>query len=223
MALTSPRLSSDGARLRPDTPTVEPAAGRRSRLPEMAIGVVLMVAFALGAVLWHMSATDKTPVLALASAVGRGEVIEPADLRVVYVETDGPIAHLPRSASSELVGRVAVADLEEGTLLTRGHALARASLSPEDGVVGLALDPGQFPALGLVPGDLVNVVAGTVDASSSSAGSEAVLARRAEVYAVEEIGSQGRQFVSLRMPEEAANQVAAVAERGPVRLVMVGQ
>lgn len=223
MALTSPKLSSDGARVRPDTPSVEPSVRRRSRLPEMAIGVVLMVAFALGAVLWHMSATDKTPVLALASAVGRGEVIEPGDLRVVYVATDGPIAHLPRSASSELVGRVAVADLEEGTLLTRGHVVARASLGPEDGVVGLALDPGQFPALGLVPGDRVNVVAGTPDGSPSADDSEAVLARRAEVYAVEEIGSQGRQFVSLRMPEEVANQVAAAAERGPVRLVMVGR
>lgn len=221
MALTSPRLSSDGARVRPDTPSVEPSHRRRSRLPEMAIGVVLMVAFALGAVLWHMSATDKTPVLALASSVGRGEVIEPGDLRVVYVATDEPIAHLPRSASSELVGSVAVADLEEGTLLTRGHVVARASLGPEDGVVGLALDPGQFPALGLVPGDLVNVVA--ADGSSSADDSEAVLARRAEVYAVEEIGSQGRQFVSLRMPEEVANQVAAATERGPVRLVMVGR
>ena len=222
MALTTQGLSGDGTRVRPDAPSLEPSPRRRARLPEMAIGVVLMVAFALGAVLWHMNANDKTPVLALASEVARGEAIDRGDLRVVYIETGEPIAHLPREASSDLIGGVAVADLEEGKLLTRGHVVARASLRPEDGVVGLALDPGQFPALGLVGGDLVNVVAATADVSSSP-DHEAVLARRAEVYAVEEIGSQGRQFVSLRMPEELANRVALAAERGPVRLVMVAR
>lgn len=222
MALTTPRLSGDGARVRTDAPSLEPTP-RRARLPEMAIGVVLMVGFSLAAVLWHMNATDKVPALALASNVARGEVIEPGDLRLVYVPSDEPIAHLPGAASSEVVGRVAVAALEEGTLLTRGHVVARASLGPDDGVIGLAMDPGQFPAPGLLPGDLVNVVGGMVDGSSTPDGFSAVLAHHAEVYAVEQIGTQGRQFVSLKMPEDVANRVAAAAERGPVRLVMVGR
>ncbi|MBW3630839.1 MAG: neutral zinc metallopeptidase, partial [Gemmatimonadetes bacterium] len=77
--LTTPRLSGDGARVRTDAPSLEPTP-RRARLPEMAIGVVLMVGFSLAAVLWHMNATDKVPALALASNVARGEVIEPGDL-----------------------------------------------------------------------------------------------------------------------------------------------
>jgi len=222
VALTTPRINGDGTGVRAGAPSIEAPPRRRARLPEMAIGVVLMVGFSLAAVLWHMSATDKVPVLALASDVSRGQVIEPGDLRVVYLPADQPVAHLPRGASGELVGRIAVADLQEGTLLTRSHVEARSPLRGDDGVVGLALDPGQFPAIGLLPGDLVNVVAGVADGASGE-DSSAVLARRAEVYAVEPLGTQGRQLVSLKMPEDVANRVAAAAERGSVRLVMVGQ
>jgi hypothetical protein len=222
VALTTPRTSGDGAKVRSSSPSIDPAAGRRARLPEMAIGLVLMVGFSLAAVLWHMSATDKVPVLALASDLSRGQVIEPGDLRVLYLATDQPVAYLPRAASGELVGRVAVADLQEGTLVTRSHVVARSPLRPEDGVVGLALDPGQFPTIGLLPGDVVNVVTGVPEVTSGEDAS-AVLARRGEVYAVEPVGTQGRQFVSLKMPEEVANRVAAAAERGSLRLVMVGQ
>lgn len=223
MALTTPtNVSGNGSRLRSE-PTVEPAGRRRARLPELAIGLVLMVAFALGAVLWHMSATEKSPALALSSDVQRGEVIEASDLHVVYVASDDPIAHLPRDASAEVIGRVAVTDLVRGTLLTRGHVAARASLGADEGVVGLALDPGQFPTEGLLPGDLVNVVAAAPEGQVDGAGSASVLARRAEVYAFDAIGTQGRQFVSLRMPEDVANRVAGAAERGPVRLVLVGR
>lgn len=221
MTLTTTRPSTDGAKVRTGAPSIEPAERRRARLPEMAIGLVLMVGFSLAAVVWHMSATEKVPVLALASDVSRGQVIEQGNLRVVYLATDQPVAHLPRAASGELVGRVAVADLQEGTLLTRSHVAARSPLRSEDGVVGLALDPGQFPALGLLPGDVVNVVAGAPEGTPGEDSSE-VLARQAEVYAVEPLGMQERQFVSLKMPEEVANRVAAAAERGSLRLVMVG-
>lgn len=215
------RVRGNGAGSVRDTPNIEPPRRGRGRIPELAIGMVLIVASALGAVLWHMSSTSKEPVLALAAGVERGEVIEPADLRVVYIESDDPIAHLPESASASAIGRIAVADLDAGTILTPSQFTERSTLSAEDGVVGLALDPGQFPALGLLPGDQVNVVAGATT-SDADDGEAPVLAAGAEVFAVEELGNQGRQFISLRMPQDDANRVAAAAERGPVRLVLVG-
>lgn len=221
MALTTPRLSGNGSGVRADAPAIG-TAGRRVRVPELTIGLVLMVGFALAAVLWHMSATDKTPALALSRDVARGETVEAGDLRVVYLSTDDAIAHLPREASADVVGRVAVSDLPRGALLTREQVADRSSLGADEGVVGLALDPGQYPGEGLLPGDFVNVVTGTPDSGDTGV-SGSVLARRAEVYAVEEVGTQGRRFVSVRMPEDVANRVAAAAERGPVRLVLVGR
>ena len=217
------RVRGNGAGRVADVPKLEAPSSRRGRLPELAIGVVLMVGFALAAVLWHLSSTSKDPVLALAADVERGAVIEAADLRVVYIASDEPLSHLPESASATVVGRIATTDLEAGTLVTRSQVTERVALAPGDGVVGLALDPGQFPALGLLPGDRVNVVtAPPADAPDGDGEDAAVLAEGGEVFAVEDLGNQGRQFVSLRTSEADANRVASAAERAPVRLVLVG-
>jgi len=219
---TIDRARGNGSTGVTDAPTIEPPQGR-TRLPELAIGIVLMVACALAAVLWHTSSTSRQAVLTLAGDIERGETIDAADLRVVYLNSDDSVASLPESASAAIVGRIAVTDLDAGTLLTPSQFTERTALSAGDGVVGLALDPGQFPALGLLPGDRVNVVTASQPTEGDEAAeSSPVLASGAEVFAVEELGNQGRQFVSLRMPEADANRVAAAAERGPVRLVLVG-
>lgn len=204
---------------------LEPPPGRRARLPELVVGVALMVGCALAAVLWHMSTTDKQAALALVGPVARGEVIEASDLRVVYLSSDDPIAHLGRGESPAVIGRTALSDLPAGTLLTEASVAPGLTLSQNEGVVGLALEPGQVPATELVPGDLVNVIAGP---SEAGGGQPAVaptspLASRAAVYAVEDLGTQGRRFVSIKLPEADANRVAAAAERGPIRLVLVGR
>lgn len=193
-----------------------PRTARRIRVPELLVGAALAVAFALAAVLWQANATQRDPVLAVATAVTRGDVIEARDVRVVYVGSDQPIATLSEAEASRVVGRIAVADLPAGTLLTAAQVTDPQTVEPGEGVVGLALDPGQFPAMRLAPGDVVNVVAGSAD------GGDAVLAEGAVVFAVEELGGQGRRFISLRTSEQAANRVAAAAESSPVRLVLVG-
>ncbi|MGH9164838.1 MAG: SAF domain-containing protein, partial [Acidimicrobiales bacterium] len=133
------RAQPNGRRPVPDQLWVEPPPGRRTRLPELVVGVALMVGFALAAVLWHMSTTDKQPALALARSISRGHAIEAADLRVVYLSSDDPIARLGRGESSAVVGRLALSDLPAGTLLTRGSVAPRVAIGPNEGVVGLAL------------------------------------------------------------------------------------
>jgi len=192
-----------------------PRTRRAIRVPELLVGAALAVGFALAAVLWQANATQRDPVLAVASGVSRGEVLEAADVRVVYVGSDQPIATLSEADASRVIGRVAVTDLPAGTLLTAAQVTDPLTVEAGEGVVGLALDPGQFPAMRLAPGDVVNVVAG------GQAGDGAVLAEAAVVFAVEELGGQGRRFISLRTSEQAANRVATVADNGPVRLVLV--
>ena len=199
---------------------LEPAR-RRVRLPEVAVGVIVVIAFALAAVLWQLNATQKEPVLAVAHDVARGEVVDAADLKVVYVAADDSIAHVARGDSATVVGRVAVSDLEAGELLTPRAVSDRAGPTQGEGVVGLALEPGQIPIFRLRPGDLVNVVAVAAAGSTAEDGDE-LLAARAEVFAVAELRTTGRTFVSLKTTEADANAIAAAAEHGAVRLVMVG-
>ncbi len=199
-----------------DELALQPPGGHRGRLPEVAVGVLVTVGFALAAVLWHLSAAQKVPVLALASDVGRGEVIEAEDLRVAHVASDDQVSLLAPSQSGEVVGRVAVVDLVAGTLVGPSLVAAVPAVEPGDGVVGLSLEGGQVPSGRLSPGDIVHVVA----AGGDSAGSGRIIAERAEVVEVEDLGGQGH-YVALRTQEASATEVAAAAERAPVRLVLV--
>ena len=208
------RTNGQGAKDRVTELRLEPPARRRVRVSELLVGAALAVGCALVAVLWHASATERTPVLAVANDVARGDVIAPSDLRVVYVGSDQTIVTLSRNQSAAVVGHVAAVDLKAGTILTAAQVADPQRVEAGEGVVGLALDPGQFPANGLAPGDLVNVVTAGDVASK-------VFAEDAVVFAVESLGGQGRRFVSIRTSEQAANEIAAAAERGPVRLVLV--
>ncbi len=192
-----------------------PAGSRRVRVPELLIGAAIVVGFALAAVLWNANSTQRDPALALAADIERGASITAADLEVVYIGTDDAIARLPPSQSVEIIGRVAVSDMEAGTLITSANLIDLPAIGPGDGVVGLALDPGQYPAGRLSPGDSVNVVV-------PDEGDGGPIAESAIVFAIEELGGQGRRFISLRTTEADANRIAAAAEAGPVRLVLVG-
>jgi hypothetical protein len=195
-----------------------PAKTRRVRLPELALGILIVAGGALAAVLWQASSVEREPVLAIRQAVERGEALTADDVRVVFVSTDDPISYLTQDQLPQVLGRVAAADLLEGTLLASGLLLEGAAVDPGEGVVGLALEPGQVPTATLRSWDVVNVV----DAASDGSGG-AVVAERAEVYAVEELPAEGRVFVSLAMNEVDANAVAAAADGGALRLVLVSR
>lgn len=213
---TGPRPSSNGhggaQRM-----TVAPPKGR-VRLPELAIGLFVMVTFALGAVLWHLSSVDQSPALAIAADVERGETITAADVRVVYVASDDVLATLGEGQMSQVVGRVALVDLPAGTLVTRGLVADAVAIEVGDGVAGLSLEPGQYPALGLAPGDLVNVVRSADDSAGGEG--DSVIARNATVFAVEDLASD-RKLVSVMTSEADAEAVASVAGSGSLRLVLV--
>lgn len=222
---TEPELArGDGSTRVGEFSLEPPTSARRARLPELVVGLVVMLAFALAAALWHMSSVERDPTLALARDVRQGEIIEASDLRVVYLSSDGDVARLAEGDVSRVAGRVALTDLPRGTVLTPALVAALPVLGEGEGVVGLALEPGQFPSAGLRPGDRVNVVAGPASQSGGEGPGETLLAEEAEVFSVEDLeGGQGRRFVSLKMPEATANEVAAAAERGPVRLVLVAR
>lgn len=215
-------IQRNGNRAAADSETMTPLRRRRARLPELAIGLIVMLGFGLAVVLWQLNATQKDPVLALARDVSQGDLIERDDLRVVFVATDDPYAHVGRDDAALLIGHTAVADMLQGTLLTPASVTAESILTAGDGVVGLALEPGQVPSARLRAGDLVNVIASPRSDGESSTPGE-VIVRAAEVFSVEPDTSTGRLLVSLKTTEENANRIAASAEAGPLRLVWIGR
>lgn len=198
-------------------PTITPPK-RRIRLPELAISVMVIVIFALGAFTWHLSTSSKVSALAVNGDVKRGEVVESSDLRTVYVASDDTFARV--TDPSSVMGKVALVDIAAGTILSLSLVADGQSLTAGDGVVGLALEPGQYPALGLAPGDRINVVrSGDALVTGTAGDVDEVIARGATVFSIEDLASD-RKLVSIQTPEADANVVAAAAGSG-LRLVLV--
>ena len=194
--------------------------GRRVRVPELAVGVLVVVVFSLGAVLWHLSTIAKVPALAVATDVKRGTIIDPSAVRIVYVSSDDALARLDPSQLRCVEGRVAQVDLAAGTLLTPSMVAGATIVKTGEGVVGLALDPGGYPARGLASGDRVDVVR-TADVANLDA-KPTVIVRNATVFAVEDLSSD-RRLVSVLARAGDADAVASAAGAGGLRLVLVAR
>jgi hypothetical protein len=201
---------------------LEPPPRRRIGGSRVLAAVLVVGVTGLAAVVVFSQAAARTPVVALANPVARGQEVAADDLRVVRVASDDPVAWLPEERLGELVGRLAVADLEAGTILTEAHFRPRATLEQGEGVVGLSLAPGEYPSPRLAPGDTVAVVSvAGVAAEGGNRGEVALLVSGAEVVDVAELGPSGERFVSLLMPEADAARVARESAAGAVRLVQV--
>jgi Flp pilus assembly protein CpaB len=204
-----------GSRFRLETPR------RRVEVPQLLIAVFLVAVGALTSVVLFSRAAAREPVLVLAQPVEQGQVLVSDDLMVAYVATDDPINSVSPDAAAGLIGLPAVADLDTGTLLTPTLFVSRSLLDPGEGVIGMALAPGQYPTLLLAPGDRVDVVVTERGSPVEGSGAGGVIVTSAEVSDIAELGTQGNRFISLRMAAEDAAKVAAAAATGDIRLVLV--
>jgi hypothetical protein len=220
-ALTKRAASSGNGRRETGPFRLEPPR-RKVQIPQLMVAVFVVAVSALVAVVLFSQASARDPILALANSVERGQAVASDDLMVVYVATDDPIASLPADAVAGLVGLAAVADLDAGTIVTPAHFVSRSVLDGGDGVVGLALAPGEYPTPMLAPGDVVDVVVTSrSSAESGAAATGDMVVASAVVFDIAELGTRGERFISLQMPAGAAAEVAGAAAADRVRLVLV--
>ena len=198
-----------------------PTSGGRSRWPEIGAGLFVVAVFALAGAWFYANSNDRVAVIAARNAIERGDVVTVDDLRVVQVESDDQLNLLGRDESGLVVGRVALTDLAPGTLVTPEQFAASGLIEAGEGIVGLALDPGEYPSLSIRPGDLVSVVQ-VPRTSDPGAGEQLVLVEEALVVDVGPIGVQNQLFISLSTSRDEASEVAAAAAQDRVRLIQVG-
>lgn len=202
----------------------------RSRVPEIALGVLVLVVSALAALWLFQSSSDRTGVLALAGPVERGEVVTAEDLVTVEIAADEAIAVTRPGDVAGVVGRVALVDLPAGSLITSSQVASADEVEVGEGVVGLRLEAGQVPALRLTPGTTVSVLLTPPSAMSSESLTASQIEARSEVLVdaatvvdAAAFGGQGEMVVSLSMTEDQARMVASAATLGRVRLVQVAR
>lgn len=203
---------------------VGPPARRQTRVPWIVLGVLVVAGCALAAAVWAGRVSQRSPVLALARPVERGQVLAVEDLAPVSVAVDGQLSTVAQAEAAAVVGRPVAASLPAGTLLTEQMLGSGPGLAAQDRVVGLALDPGEYPTSALQPGDEVMVVRTPAAATGGEepAGATVLVARTA-VWAVQPLDEvSSGLLVSVLVNEQVAAPVAAAASQDRVRLVLAG-
>lgn len=163
----SPRNGAHPSRRRPPPPKLEgaPPLPVPPRLPGrrnprwIALGVIAICIGGLLAYAVYSRVSTETRVLAVASTVYRGEVVETSDLTTVVLHGEPPGPTVRAADEAGVVGKRAVFDLPAGALVA-ADSLTDATV-PEAGrsVVGLRLATGRAPATLLVPSAPVRIVA----------------------------------------------------------------
>ena len=197
-----------------------PPAGRLRRRPMMIVVSIALVVLGgiAGLVVWMVS-TTATEVVAVRTAVDRGEVIAAENLTVVRISLDPSLQVVPGAQLGELVGKRAAADLSAGSLVGPTAVTDQAIPPTGRSIVGLALTSGQLPAEPLRPGDLVRVVL-TPTASVGEA-QAAPLVVDAVVHGVSQLAADGQTVVvDVEVPSSRAPEVAARAGTGRASVVL---
>ena len=207
-------------------PPTAPPGVRAAALPTrqrrpgwVALGVALVVGFAAIGAYLYTAAGAKTAVVVVVREVPEGRQIVRADLSTVAVA--GGVTAIAGSGLESVVGQTAAVRLLPNMLLQRSMVTSGAVLAATEAQVGVVVKPGQIPADGLRPGDVVEVVA-LPSASSAKPGPPEVLVERARVFAAREDPSQlGGTLLTLVVQKTQAVPVAAASGAGQIALIKV--
>lgn len=141
-------------------PSKPPRGPLRRRWGRIGAGAAAAVLGAWMFAALYLSAGHRTDVLVLAHNVGRLEVIDRSDLRVIRMSSDADVESVDAGRLNEFVGRIAGVDLVAGSLLAQGQVLPaeRKLLGAGEAVVGVLLGPGDSPVRSLRRGTPILVV-----------------------------------------------------------------
>lgn len=197
---------------------LEPPRALRSRVPQALLAALLIVGGALGGLLLFNQYDQRSPVVVVARPVAHGQPLIREDLAVVEVALDDGVAFI--QSISDVVGRSAAHDLQPGEMLVGTDLATDDQLVTEgESVIGLLLEPGQYPTTRLVAGDRIDVFApGGEEPATSPIASDLV------VFDVVESSSDGRiLLVSVVVSPEQAAEVFEASEQTGIRLSLRGR
>ena len=203
-------------------------SGRQRRRPMLLIAfVALTVLGSLIGVLGYTSLSSTTEVMAVRTAVAKGETIDAQDLRIVSVNVDASVATIPADQADRLiVGHRAAVDLPKGALVSRDSIAEGMVPRAGKSVVGVTLPASQLPGEPLEVGDRVRVVdapgvragAGTQGGGGKADSTGEPEEVQVEIAGVRAAGDQ--TTVSVIVDADKAGPLASRAATGRVVIVL---
>lgn len=188
-----------------------------------------MIATALGVILggllvmWAVSiGSHKDRVLVVARHVAVGQKIAKEDLAGADLSVDPRVASVLVSQADSVLGKVALVDLPEGTLLGPRQVGAQLSVGEGEVLVPVSAKIGQLPATGVVPGQRVwlvpTPVKGTGVDPKTPVGSpvDAVVVQQGAMDV-----ASGITVVDVTVARASSGAVAAMSATGAVTVVVL--
>ena len=142
---------------RVETTQNERSEKRHWRIPELAVGLVLMLGGALGAILLSRSGDSIIIVVGAAHDLQRGDKITPQDLIAIETPLSFAGSFVTEVQASSLIGQTVLVDLQVSTPLTASMFSDQQQLLPNEALTSAAIQQGNYP-IDLAVGDQVRLV-----------------------------------------------------------------
>ena len=187
------------------------------RIPEFAIGLLIISVCIIGAFMWQNSDATGTKVLVTSRALKRGHEIQASDLSTITLTSSDDIALLQSSTAADIVGMRVSTDVVAGSPLTPSQIISVDPLSSTEGLAGITVTKSQAPA-NLAAGDNVQVIA--VDSQSDGTNLTTAIETKIQVWEISEPDElSGDRSVTLRVAITSVNEIVGHDELHLVKVV----
>ena len=201
---------------RVETTQGERTAKRHWRIPELAVGLVLMLGGALGAILLSRSGDSIVNVVGAAHDLRRGEKITREDLIAVETPLSMSNAFVADTQAASLIGQTVLVDLQASTPLTMSMFSDQQQLLPDEALTSAAIQQGNYP-VDLAVGDQVRLITVPDIALSQSAQPE-MFDRVVKIWSLNKSENNDIVLVTFRSSLDLS---MAIARAGEVHIVRV--
>ena len=195
---------------RAETADQKVSTRRRWRIPELAIGVVLMCGGALGAILLSRSGDSMVVVVGSAHNLERGLQITAQDLVALEVPSSFATSFVMGEDAQSLIGQTMLINLNASSPITTAMLSPTVGLLPGEALTSSAIDIGKFP-VDLAVGDSVRVVTESTEPS--------MFASEVIIFSITQLSDN--DDVALVTFRSSLDLSMAIARAGEIYLVRV--
>ena len=193
------------------------ATRRRWRIPELAIGVVLMCGGALGAILLSRSGDSMVVVVGSARNLERGSLITAQDLIALEVPSSFAASFVSGENAKSLIGQTMLINLNASSPITTAMLSPTIGLLPGEALTSSAVYVGNFP-VDLAVGDIVRVVT-VPDLAISESTEPSMFADEVTIYSITQVSDNND--VALLTFRSSLDLSMAIARAGEIYLVRI--
>jgi len=186
---------------------------RHWRVPELVLGLVLMVGGALGALLLARSGDSAVVVVGAARDLQRGSIVTSDDLVAIEIPSELAEPFIAGDSAVTLLGQTTLVDLQASTPLTSAMLTSIEPLQMGEALTSAAVKVGNYPQ-DLSVGDLVRVIT-VPDIALSQVAQPALFDRPITIWSIKANPDKDFALVTFRSTLDLS---MAIANSGEVHI-----